>query len=61
MITRQEMEAVANMAITEYFESVFPLVSEHVPRERLATAHNHARRKTLNKLSKMKLTEWDIN
>lgn len=61
MITKQEMESVANTAIIEYYVEMFVLMSENIPRERLAIAHNRARSKVLKKLRSTGTEGWDTH
>lgn len=60
MVTKQEVEAITNAAIAEYFEAMHPLMTENIPRERLGAAHDYAKRKVLKKMRLIKPGEWSF-
>lgn len=48
-LNRDQLETVASVATSDYFEHMYGLLTEFIPRNRLAKAHNHAQKKVLKR------------
>lgn len=50
-------EQLRTFIVAEYFEAIYPVMSEHIPRERLAIIHKYANEKVKRALIRYKRHE----